>query len=242
MKKISLFLATYLFSFEINTYFLTLKENYKEYANSQIIDRDYSNFNELTGLGISLEDKFIKGKLEFVTGNATYDGSTQNGNKVKVTENNVYLINGYFSFGNPLSIDIGYRFWNRGKSGYEGDYEEEYYWPYIGISLENKFSINNLIFRPLLSYQKAINPKLKILLGNNPILDLGNTTGFKVELPFYYKVDKSVKIFLFYRYQYWHINASKVYNITINGETYPIFEPESETRNQYLGVGLNFSF
>ena len=242
MKKLSIFLSSFLFAVDITPYFFSVKENYKEYINNTVIDRDYNAFFDMSGLGIKLTQNIFRASIEYAYGNATYDGADQSGNKIKVKENDVYIINALVSIGEPLSIDLGYRFWNRGKSAYEGDYGEEYYWPYIGLSLNYKFYFCNFRFEPIFSYQYAIDPKLKILIGNNPTLDLGNTRGYKIELPFTYRVNKDISIFAFYRYQYWHINASDVYLLKVDYQVFPIFEPESKTRNQYIGVGLNFSF
>ena len=241
MKKLSIFLGSILFAMDITPYFFSVKENYKEYINKKIADRDYNSFFDLSGIGIKLKQNFFKAYLEYAYGDAIYDGAYQDGTKIKAKENEVYIINALISIGNPLSIDLGYRFWNRGKSNYEGDYEEEYYWPYLGLSLNYNFYFYNLSFKPILSYQYAIDPKLKILLGSNPTLDLGNTRGYKIELPIYYKI-KNLKIFAFYRYQYWHINSSKTYNLNIYNQIIPIFEPESKTKNQYIGVGLSYVF
>ena len=241
MKKLSIFLAISLFAMDINPYFFSVKENYKEYINGINIDKDSNSLFDINGVGIKFKESIFKGKIEYAYGEATYNGATQSGNKVKVKETEVYLINALFSVGYPLSFDLGYRFWDRGKSDYQGDYEEKYYWPYIGISLNYDFNLYNFSFKPLLSYQRAFNPKLKILIGNNPTLDLGTTKGYKIELPIYYRVN-NLSFFAFYRFQYWHVDASNIYILKLNNQNYPIFEPESETRNQYVGVGLNFSF
>ena len=241
MKKLSIFLTSILFAMDITPYFFSVKENYKEYYKGVIIDRDYNSFFDLSGVGIKVTNNLLKASLEYASGDAIYDGATQNGTKLKVKENNIYIINALVSFRKPLSIDLGYRFWNRGKSAYEGDYGEKYYWSYIGASLSYRFNLYNFSFEPLISYQYAIDPKLKILIGNNPTIDLGDTRGYKVEFPIYLKL-RNLEFFAFYRYQYWHINASNVYLININNQLFPIFEPESKTRNQYIGAGLNFSF
>ena len=241
MKKLSIFLSSFLFAMNITPYFFSVKENYKEYIKGKIIDKDYNALFDMSGIGIKLTKSFFKASIEYAYGNAIYDGADQNNQKIKAKENDVYIINALISLGDPLSIDLGYRFWNRGKSAYEGDYGEEYYWSYVGLSLNYKFYFCNFIFEPTFSYQYAIDPKLKILLGNNPTLDLGDTRGYKIELPFYYKIN-NIDIFGFYRYQYWHINKSNVYLLRVENQSFPIFEPESKTKNQYIGVGLSYKF
>ena len=242
MKKISLFfLTTTLFSMQTQMYYFFMKENYKEYFKNRVIDRDYSSFSDMQGIGFKMKYKLLKAKLEILTGNAIYDGSTQSGKKLKVKIDNNSLLNLLLSFGKNINLDLGYRLWNRGKSNFSGDYEEQYYWPYIGVSINYKINSNNLTFIPSIAYEKAINPKLTILIGNNPTLDLGNTNGYNIELPLFYKIN-DFQIFCFYRYEYWHIKPSKLYPLRILDKSYFIFEPESKTRNQYIGIGLNFSF
>ena len=241
MKKISIFIAVSLFAMDINPYIFSVKENYKEYLSGVVIDKDKNSFFDMSGIGIKLKQNIFKFTLEYAYGNADYNGATQAGEKIKAKEKDVYIINSLFSIGDPLSLDIGYRFWDRGSSNYSGDYEEKYYWSYVGASFNYRFHFKKFSFNPLISYQYAINPKLKILLGNNPTLNLGDTRGYKIELPIYYNC-KSFQFYAFYRYQYWHINASDMYILKINNQQYPIFEPESETRDQYIGVGLNYKF
>jgi len=239
-SSLLIILSSFLFALKINFYTFTLKQNYTEYFNSKVIDKDKNKFFDIKGIGISLKNNLIKYTFEYAKGIAYYEDDTQI-NPLKIKEKNVYLINTFLSFGNPFSIDIGFRCWNRGKSEYEGDYNEKYYWPYAGISLTYKFYLNKLIFHPLFSYQKAINPKLKIFLGNSPTINLGKTTGYKIEFPLFYK-RKNYNFFIFYRYQYWHINRSALHTLTLNKTNFLFFEPESKTKNQYIGIGLSINF
>lgn len=233
--------VNFIFAFEIKPYFFSVKENYKEYISNKVIDRDYNNFCDLSGAGIYLKQNFFKLNFEYAYGNATYKGADQTGKKLKAKERNVYLINSLLSVGKYIYFDLGYRFWDRGKSNYGGDYEEQYIWPYVGLSFNYNFYFSRFSVEPLIAYQNAFNPKLKILAGNTPDIKLGHTYGMKFELPLTYKIDNFM-FFAFYRFQYWHIKASGIYNLILNNYKYPVFEPKSETKNQYIGIGLKYSF
>ena len=244
IKKIVIFFATILFAYN-DVYFYNIDLDYREYINGNVIDRDYSKFGELVGVGYKYEHfgTFKYGiNIEYAGGTTHYNGSTWDNKPLNLKQNNVSIFNINAHFGvNYLNLVLGYRYWNRGKSNYEGDYEEDYYWSYFGLRYISLFKFNNFAFMPEVEYQYAIDPKLDIKLGNNPTIDLGETNGAKIELPlilkynnFYFKV--------FYRYQYWHISKSNTYILKINNEEVPIFEPESITINQYLGIGLLFKF
>ncbi|NPA11073.1 MAG: hypothetical protein GXO62_02400 [Epsilonproteobacteria bacterium] len=249
MKKLALLCAvSALFAYEINPYFFSVVENYKEYYNGAVIDKDTNSFGDMFGVGVRAKFGCNNWKhtltFEYASGESTYDGATQDGEKIKTNQDGVEIYNfsyetGYRGF--PLSAVVGYRLWKRGKSRYEGDYDEDYKWPYIGAKLSFEYKISSFRMIPQFVYQKAINPQLKVYVGNNPDVALGDTDGYKFELPIYYNV-RNYEFFAFYRYQYWHIKESDPSLIVIDNQAMPIFEPESKTKNQYLGVGVNVMF
>jgi len=91
-------------------------------------------------------------------------------------------------------------------------------------------------------YKYAISPKIKIYLANNPILNLGKTTGIETQINISKKINYNYTFGFFYRYSYWHINKSNSIRIVYNNTFYSIFEPESKTKNQYIGIYLEKSF
>jgi len=249
MKRISfLLLFTVLLNAEsLNYYFFSIKENYKEYNSGNVIDRDYSSFGEINGIGVKYTKNYyysqIYLKAEGSYGTSTYDGAYQDGTPVKFHQNDVQIYNfnaGFYS--RPYLLEIGYRFWNRGDSGEEGDYNEQYYWPYFAIGMKYFLNFNSFSINYYLKYNYAFSPKLKVYLGNNPTIDLGDTTGVETQISYTKKFNYEYTLGIFYRFSYWHINRSKTVTINYNGNNYQLFEPESETRNQYIGIFLEKSF
>ncbi len=249
MKKIifSLVLSTVLFGDNINFYTFTLKENYEEFVGGNVVDKDYNNFGDMYGIGINYEKNFqnlifsLNG--EYSSGKKIYDGAYQNGTPFKTSVNNSYLynLNTAVNF-RPYYIKIGYRFWNRGDSNAPGDYNEQYYWSYIASGLNYKFNINRIFIQTFMQYQYAINPKLKVYLGNSPVVNLGNTNGLMGKINIRYKINTKTSFEVFYKYDFWHINASNDFILTLNNKQYIMFEPESYTRNQYIGISLKYAF
>jgi hypothetical protein len=245
MKKfLLLFVAIFSYAY-IDFYSYVLKFNYKEYFSGVVIDRDYSKNFDILGVGINyfsegIFDYYLKG--EFARGDSFYDGMNSSGEKIQTKQNGFYLANMEFGIGKYLYFFGGYRVWNRGKSEFNGDYDEIYYWSYIGFKYKCRFDFNIFYFSPEAGYTLAIDPKMKVKMGNQPLIELGETTGGFIEAPIYLKVDENFDIKIFYKLIYWHINQSKMYTLIIDDKTYPIFEPESLTINQYFGIGISYKF
>lgn len=250
MKKLLIVLFSVWIYANTEFYTYSIKLNYKEYVNGNVIDKDYSHFGNILGLGIKYSDIYISPsyifnyylKVEFSGGNSYYAGADWSGHPIHSKQNGFYLLDLEAGIGRYFYFFVGYREWNRGKSDYEGDYDEKYYWNYIGFKYSYKFDFSKFYFYPEAGYTMAIDPKSKVKLGNEPVLNLGNTTGGFVEAPFYYKYNNNIEIKIFYKYEYWHINESNIDYLIINNNKYPIFEPESIIENQYFGIGVNFKF
>jgi len=248
MKKISfLFSVIFLYADNLSSYFFTIKENYKEHYNGYLIDRDYNSFLDLKGIGIKYVQNFNNLKIYYITeaayGNSIYDGAYQDGTPIKVKQNDVQLYNLKIGLNiKEYIFEIGYRFWNRGNSYTIGDYDEQYYWYYIVSGLNYKINFNSFSIESMVKYNYAFSPKLKVYLGNNPTLHLGTTTGLEAQLEINKKINYSYSIGIFYRVTSWHIEESKPEIITIDNEEYEIFEPESYTLNQYIGISIQKSF
>ncbi|AZV46695.1 hypothetical protein C3L23_05230 [Nautilia sp. PV-1] len=250
MKKIFfLLIATFLFAQNIETYLYSVNVDYREYdSNGAYLDGESNSFGDLNGIGVKYHNAYanikyyIKG--EYAYGSTTYDGQTWSGTPLTLKKNNAWILNIQAALAprrSPLYIGVGYRGWDRGYSDYPGDYDEYYYWPYMSFGYSYVFKINKLFVLPEIEYQYAINPKLDAKIGSGATLDLGTTTGYKAELKFGY-VYNNLLITCFYRYQFWHISPSQPAVITLNGSQVTIYEPESYTRNQYLGIGVLFKF
>jgi hypothetical protein len=243
------FFSVFMYAHNIEYYIYNVNLDYNEYVNGKKIDGDSSKFGELVGFGVKYKGDngifpfFIKGEIAY--GKSDYNGATQNGTPLSVKENNVKIINlqtAFFVY-KPFYVGIGYREWNRGKSDYEGDYDEVYYWGYINAGFDKHIQYNeNLSFNLGLECQYAVNPKIDIYIGNGTTLNLGKTYGYKAEIDANHRINSKLVLNVFYRYQFWRINRSNEGFVTINNYLYPLYEPESYTRNQYIGAGLSFKF
>ena len=236
-----IFIGVILFA-RVDVYTYSVKLNYKEYVNGNVIDRDYSSFSDILGVGVKYSDRFYYLKGEYASGRSTYEGSNTNGDYLKNRQNGVYILNVEGGIGNYFYLIFGYRKWNRGKSDYVGDYNEVYYWKYWGIKYAYPFKFEDGSFIPEAGYRLAIDPKMKAELGSGAVFNLGVTSGTFIELPFIFKYNNNLSFKFFYRYEAWLINPSDEKEITIDNKTYIMFEPESFTQNQYLGVGLVWNF
>lgn len=63
---------------------------------------------------------------------------------------------------------------------------------------------------------------------------LKNVYGYKIGIPIEWNVDNRLGLFLLYNYEYWNIGASD----NVGG----YYEPDSETKNQSVSVGVKFRF
>ena len=246
MNKLFLLCASSFLYAASSVYTYTVLLDYREYNSGVVIDKDYTHFGELNGIGIKFRKNLnplkVSLKAEYAAGNSTYEGATWSGDYLKNSQSGVHILNIESGFGmRYFNFILGYREWNRGKSSYEGDYDEKYYWGYVGIKYESVLRFRRVVFAPKVAYEAAISPKMKVYLGNSPELKLGSTTGGYLELPLYFKMYDLVA-YLFYRYQYWHISKSDYAVLQTDTQKTLIYEPESITSNQYFGVGVVFNF
>ena len=254
MKKIIIFAALLkvLFAYDtsINYYMFGVDMNYEEYYGSQWLDGDYSDYSDLKGIGIKYSSNYFKScplflKGEFIKGSSEYIGSTWDGDDLKLNKDNVYIYNieiGAFPLNTPCYLSIGQRVWNRGKSDYPGDYDEKYYWKYVNMGFYYTFNFESFSFSSDISYQHALSPKLDADLGSGTTLNLGTTTGYKVQIQAMYNFSSDLSVGLMYRYQMWHINVSDPGVIIYDNQEIPVVEPESYTRNRYFGASLIYKF
>ena len=252
MKKL-LFLsaATLLFSNSLTISYSALKLDYKEYQNEQVLDSETSDFTDLNGLKINLSiQNFLEANFEYNRGTSYYKGTLWDKTPISATDENVYLINsnilvkqGTGARGLSALMGMGYRYWERGKSKYEGDYYEEYRWPYYFLGFDYRLKNYQIETALQLSYQIAINPQLDIDLNQQITLNLGATYGYNIKIPFKYYLTREYGIAFEYQYDYWKINESdKVPVTTSDNKTFNIYEPESETKNQYITFGFFYNF
>ncbi len=135
-----------------------------------------------------------------------------------------------------IFVGLGYRYWDRdmlGSSSLRG-YLETYEWPYYEVGLSWKWYDKNFYMGADVSYQKAYQPKMYAHLNGGLDFDLGDTKGYKIDIPLGYKVNESWDIIAHYIYDSWDIEKSNI----ING----YYEPSSETKNSYAYISLKYKF
>jgi len=246
MKKLifAMLLAGAAFADTYNVYLYSVKVKYQEKDNGKVIDGEYNKFGDVTGLGVVYTNTsssipwYIKGEL--AGGRTEYKGATWGGTPIDFKHGGVGILElqtGVYL--TPISaIYVGYRSWKRGKSDNPGDYDETYYWSYIGISNEAYQKFNKIGIGVKVYANYAINPKMQAYLGNSPILKLGKTYGYGGEFKINYYTPWNLIVNCFYRYDYWHITKSDLTPMTSGGSVYYIYEPDSDTKNQYIGIGI----
>jgi len=264
MKKLfllSVVISGFLMADSLEVSLSGLKFNYKEYSSSgNVLDSESSSFNNLYGINVRYSKeigKFILNpNFEYNRGTTHYNGSTWGGTSLSLTEHNVYLYNlnligKYSLFDDNTKLGtgklyvlggVGYRLWNRGTSDYNGDYDEQYKWPYflVGGEINDRFHSINIALQAY--YQQAINPKMKSYLGSGATYNLGKTYGYRVSIPIKYALKTNYGIVFRYIYDYWKISKSDIQNINLYNKTIATYEPDSKTKNQYINVGFYYNY
>jgi hypothetical protein len=117
MRKIFIILLGVSLYANIEFYTYSLKLNYKEYVKGQNIDKDYSNFGNIVGLGIKYSNtKNIVNyylKSEYLSGDSYYHGVDLEGKPINAKQNGFYLLDLEAGVGKYFYFFIGYREWNR---------------------------------------------------------------------------------------------------------------------------------
>jgi hypothetical protein len=238
-----------------------LKTNYKEYKNSEVLDSESSKYLDMKGLTLDVykdfesKNRVVLG-IEYNMGSTTYNGSTWGGTPLEFKRKNSYLLNSkilyesflktyeYSSYIEKMYFDlgVGYRYWNRGKSDYAGDYDERYKWPYFIIGFSATETFSKFDYETSFFYHRAVSPEMDADLGSGATFDLGKTDGYRFELPIRYHLATNYGITFKYTYDYWKIGKSDSESVTFSDGNYLVYEPDSKTKNQYLNLGIYLNF
>lgn len=242
--------------------FSGLNMNYIEYdSNGAFLDSEKSSLNEIYGVDASLTfplSQRVNTNLygSYHSGSTVYNGSTWGGTSVSVTHEDVSIITmeGTIDYdlikksnGTPLSFKVktgvGYREWDRGLSNHIGDYNEVYSWAYgiIGTSVSYDISkVLNVGFG--FDYKKSFYGNMDVNLDSKFKIPLDDIDGMTFTIPVEYKVSKSFSLVTEAKYEIWNIAKSDLTTVRIGGINASVYEPESETKNTYLGLKAKFSF
>ncbi|MGD0623189.1 MAG: hypothetical protein ABSB32_00555 [Thermodesulfobacteriota bacterium] len=199
--------------------------------------------------------------FEYTEGKTDYDGSTQAGMPVKSKTNNRftnYEANiGYTFKQSPTTLPaniafytgFGYRYWNRGLDG-QLPYSEEYSWKYIPVGLRGTYRINekwtgevDLALWIMFDAEIQVNFSNWDPNFNNPKKSLGNTLGWKIEIPFNYMFLNHWSLEFAPSYEFYGFGKSDPFTVTYAGV--PVlsgYEPDSRTNIYSMRLGVKFHF
>jgi len=240
---------------EVGASFVFDHFNYKEYYKGDVIDKETG---WLKGIRLHEEDtalRVINERLDmyFLWGDTDYDGvviNTETGETTpysSTTSNRLFY--GRASLGHKFqvesekgwkfeiwpAVDVGFRYWRRELD----TYTEHYYWWFWGPSLEvgvqkGKFHLDTEVW-----YSKAMNPRLKADFGDaSGTVDLGDTYNWGISLRGEYDISKRLFAYAQYTYSYTKIDQSDPEEI--GGVTF--IEPESKTKENFIGIGIGWRF
>ena len=193
--------------------------------------------------------------FEYTDYETDFDGTDQIGTPVKSDTDNELMTwegtigytfrkPGGFKFDLTAYTGLGYRYWERELGGLL-PFSEEYSWKYVPAGLRADYQISDkwsctldISARFMFDGEIQVNLSEAIPGLNDPEVDLGSKTGYKVLAPFQYRFHKSWSLVVVPWYEYSAIDESDTFLITFAGMPSGIgFEPSSETR-QY-GINLN---
>jgi opacity protein-like surface antigen len=235
------------FAFSVDT----TRFDYAETSRSgSLLDTETNDFGEIVGFSLRYEPRmsgFYFG-MSYAEGDTDYIGGTTSnptyGSHLTTTNNRLVDYTAGYQFTSlidrdnkvPLRLGIGYRGWLRqlGSTTTVYGYDELYEWGYynIGIGWHTRFS-------PTFSmgldadYRKAFNAEM-YENWHGYTYRLKNVYGYKIGIPLEMVLNTSWSAFFLYNYEYWNIGASD----NVGG----YYEPDSETKNQTLSVGLKYWF
>ena len=268
MKKILLFICLInvnLLSSSLEVGLGGLKFNYNEYTDDgNWFNSEKNSGYELNGgfvkyrhdLGIVREEDItyyqnLEIYYSFHLNTTDYDGSLSNGDPYQGKTDNYlhqghvryHAINKIENYELGLFLGLGYRYWDRDLLGQYG-YLETYQWPYYEVGLSWKWFDGNYFMGASASYQKAYKPtmiaytKNKTNIGRDLDFDLGDTKGYKIDIPIGYQINNNWDITLHYIYDVWDIQRSN----TLATNTGTAYEPSSETTNKYTYLSIEYRF
>lgn len=229
--------------------------DYKEYDTSgALADSEESDILDIGGVEGNLGYVFDATKaaynevgvnLMIIGGETTYKGSLLHsgnpyGSLVSKTQNVIVDTDIYYKRANFVSrrfeldygAGFGYRSWERALSASQ---IETYKWYSFRPMIGGRFFINDRFNAGLyFEYQFGINPTMSETTQNFNF-DLGGADIFEISLPFTYKYNEKMDMFLEYTYQNQEIKKSN----ELGGGYY---EPDSTANNNYIKLGFAFKF
>lgn len=178
------------------------------------------------------------------TGTSTpYQGTTEN----KITDLEfIYAIPITDAKKTYIYTGIGKHHWNRNLTGQYG-YLEKYSWNYIPIGYRNEFKVSGKLSGAVdLVAKFMVNGKIDVSGDgyDERQMILGNKVGFRMELPYTYKMNSNWSLLFTPWYEYLAIGQSDWVDLTNNGHItrYVSSEPSSINHQYGVNVGLKYTF
>ena len=243
--------SLYADSFKISTNFLQMDYIERD-RNNNFLDSEKSDFNDMAGLELEYILDFTTGhggandsSLEFnfvyFQGKSLYDGFLQpSGVPFKTTSDmTIYEprirwseISKNEAYDISVFASIGYRYWIR-EIGSQYGYREDYKWAYMDVGMKILFHddlYKNWHLGIEVSYQRAYKPTMYAYLNGGLDFNLGTTSGYNIDVPLLYDINKNLSLELSYEYDNWNIDASNI----VAG----YYEPDSKTKNKIIKIAL----
>jgi hypothetical protein len=225
----------------------TTKFDYAETDSTGLLDTERADFGKVNGLTLKIEPRYegfylsaayAKGDTDYIGSLLTIPPSPYGSYRSTSTNEIADYSFGYKatarldSHGDwemPVTVGVGYRRWLR-----QGGYDELYDWGYydVGVGLHTRLSPTMFIGADA-AYRKAFNAQMYENL-HGSTFDLKNVHGYKITVPFEIVHTPTLSSFVAYNYEYWNIGASDPIGL--------YYEPDSETKNETLSIGLKFKF
>jgi hypothetical protein len=245
---------------------VSLKFAYHDYK--EINEPDWFKSDEkgvLPGIHCSYAYQGMKnpfyGRLlfEYTAGKTDYDGTTQAGsplqtktyNRFESWEGNIGLRfqpdPGHLQAQVTFYTGVGYRYWNRGLGG-QAPFSEEYSWKYIPVGMLISYPISKKWRGEVeMAAWFIFDAAIKVNLSeadpnyNNPQAALGNTLGWRIEVPFHYQFSKHWSLNIVPSFENYSFGKSDTFRITYAGMPTPFVGHEPDSRTSIYSLRLGFS-
>jgi hypothetical protein len=232
--------------------------DYREYdANSQILDSEKSDFTQMMGvdMGVSYMLNAVDGNyaqmdlsLLLLAGQTDYKGAYLGsgagyGSVTGTTDNTIVNVDASYLYNMLLfkrayllyGAAFGYREWERGLSK---EQVEVYSWLYLEPKAGIKYLFEKNSISAVAGYKYGISPEMTAT-GIKERFELGGANTLALTLKASYSMGLHSQLFLAYVYENQIIDKS---NIVYGSDGQGYLEPDSETYNQYIKLGVAFKY
>jgi len=228
---------------------------YREFSGGRELDREDGTLVGVAG-GIDIrQDRWVIGfEGSIHTGTADYDGETNITMIPVKTDTDETIVNvagrAEYWFGEAgehrwsLYGLVGYRYWERSiqSTSFASGGREDYYWLYIGAGIKGYFT-KSAKQKWMWDIRANLPVDPKIYIDDlDEELDLGARPGYRFAVSWQYVLSEKVNLLVEPYYETWDIGKSNSVFFTDGIDVYKVYEPDSETRNTGLNIGVRWNF